>query len=298
MTLNQLHYFMEVYRQRNITRAAERLHISQPSLTTAVRKLEDELGISLFHRIRKRIEPTDNGQYYYEQLMPLLGQLDELNKEMADKGNHSNTLKIGVPPMIGSVIFPAIYKAFNTKHPTIQLEIVEAGTLKMIDYLIDDTLDLSLLLEETSPNKSIHSKVITSGSSNLYVNKEHSLANNKSLTMNELKGIPLILLNRDFVINRMVREGFSKNNLAPNIIMETTQINTIRRFISDGLASTILIDRTIEPDASIACIPIDDMPKITFTIVWKADHFLSSSARIFLNFIENHYSTPDNLPRI
>jgi len=290
MTLNQLYYFIEVSNQSSITKAAKRLNISQPSLTVAIKNLETELGISLFHRIRNHIELTNHGHHFYEKLIPLLKNLDDLNREMISLGSNNNILKIGIPPMMGTLLFPEIYRNFSQSHPQIQLEILESGSLKIMDYLLDDTLDLSFILEETTDNKNIATSPITSLSFHYYVNKSHPLASKKSVKVQDIKKEALILFNRDFVISMIVKEHFSSINVNPNIIMETTQINTIRRFIKENLATSILIEKTLADDADIVGIPIENIGPITICIARKTDHFLTDSADKMLRFIKSNYA--------
>ena len=289
MTLNQLYYFMEVSKQSNITKAAQSLNISQPSLTVSIKNLEKELGVSLFHRIRNHIELTSQGRHFYDKLKPLLKNLDDLNREMISLGANNNILKIGIPPMMGTLIFPEIYRNFSQRYSDIQLEIYEAGSIKIMDYLLDDTLDLSFILEETTDNKNIATTPISTLSFHYYVPKNHSLATKTSVTIHDIKKEALILFNRDFVISKIVKNHFASIKANPNIVMETTQINTIRRFIKENLANSILIEDTLADDPDIVGIPIKNIKPITMCIARKNDHFLTDSADKMLRFIKANY---------
>lgn len=290
MTLNQLYYFIEVSNQSSITKAAKRLNISQPSLTVAIKNLETELGISLFHRIRNHIELTNHGHHFYEKLIPLLKNLDDLNREMISLGSNNNILKIGIPPMMGTLLFPEIYRSFSQRYPDVQLEIFESGSIKIMDYLLNDTLDLSFILEETTDNKNIATTSISTLSFHHFVPKDHPLASKDSVDIHDIKKEALILFNRDFVISKIVKDHFASIKVNPNIIMETTQINTIRRFIKENLATSILIEKTLADDSDIVAIPIKNINPITICIARKTDHFLTDSADKMLRFIKSNYA--------
>lgn len=127
MKLNQLNYFIEVCNSMNITQAAKKLHISQPSLTVAIKNLEQELGVNLLLREKNKITLTSEGEFFRDQLYPILGNLENLKREMVSSGSNYNVLKMGIPPMIGSFLFPLLFSRFITQNPDIKLEIVEHG---------------------------------------------------------------------------------------------------------------------------------------------------------------------------
>lgn len=290
MTLDQLHYFIEVYKSKNISKAAELLLISQPSLSVSIKKLEKELGVTLFQRVNKQIVPTAAGDFFFQKLSPLLMKLDVLKKEMISIGANYNKLAIGIPPMIGSFMFAEIYGEFSRRYPEMHLNITETGTLKMIDYLLDETLDLSFMLKESINNKNIEFIDIVEKSFCLYVSKDHPLAGAKEVLISNLSKEPLILFNNEFVVSKMVKKQFGDYGMIPNIILETAQINTIHRFLSENLAVSILIDGSLKDDSSIVSIPINDLSSVTIGIARKSDFFLTNSAAKMIDFIKKKIS--------
>lgn len=269
MRLNQLRYFIEVCNCMNITKAANSLHISQPSLTVAIKNLEEELGVSLFHRAKQRISLTKEGEFFLEKLLPIINNLDHLVVEMVSVGEKSNALKIGIPPMMGSFLFPQIFSKFILSNTDLDVEIIEHGALRVHQMLLEEELDLTLMILESQSSKDIHFDAIEKRNFLLCVNTDHPLAKKESADFKDLDGEPLIMFNKEFYVSKVVNEGFEKNGIKPNVILETTQINTMKRFIKDGLASTILIEGTIsEEDASI-CIPITGIESITIGMARK-----------------------------
>ena len=126
MKLTQLQYFCEVYRQRNVSRAAEKLNISQPSISAAIKELEGEFGIALFSREGRGIRSTPEGDFFYEHAQSLLTHADSFRMKMLDLSQREE-LRFGVPPMIGSLVLPALYGKYQAEQCNCLLRIVEGG---------------------------------------------------------------------------------------------------------------------------------------------------------------------------
>lgn len=289
MNLNQLRYFIEVCNCSNITKAAMNLHISQPSLTVAIKNLERDLGVNLFYRAKQRISLTTEGKFFLDKLQPIMSNLDKLITEMVSIGENNNVLKIGIPPMQGSFMFPQIFANFISSNPDIKLEIVEYGALKVQQLLLEEELDLTLLIEESQLNKEIDFKPISKRDFKFYVNPNHKLAKKDTIKFLDLKDEPLILFNKEFYVSRVVKDSFKAHSIEPNIVLETTQINTINRFIKEGLASSILIDGCITEKEDFISIPIENIEPITIGIARKKNRFINSSSKKMIKFINNQY---------
>ena len=134
MKLTQLQYFCEVYRQRNVSRAAEKLNISQPSISAAIKELEGEFGIALFSREGRGIRSTPEGDIFYEHAQSLLTHADSFRTKMLGL-SRCEELRFGVPPMIGSLVLPALYGTYQAQQCNCLLRIVEGGRGTLMEGL-------------------------------------------------------------------------------------------------------------------------------------------------------------------
>ena len=117
MELRQLEYFQMASRLKNITRAAERLRVSQPNITVAIKKLEAELGIQLFDRSQKQLSLTTEGAVFLNRIELALRNIQDAVLEVNDyKQLQKGTIKIGIPSMIGAYLFPKIFSSFQRKY--------------------------------------------------------------------------------------------------------------------------------------------------------------------------------------
>ena len=118
MNLNQLKYFQTVYLYGNVSRAADILHISQPSLSESIRTLEDEFGVLLFDRRYRGMKPTEAGDRLFVLSRSLLDDAARIERIMDELGKDRHTIRIGITPMLGSIIIPKIIKRFFMLHRT------------------------------------------------------------------------------------------------------------------------------------------------------------------------------------
>lgn len=287
MRLSQLRYFIEVCRSGNITRASEALYVSQPTVTTAIKDLEKDLGVSLFHRIKQRIYLTNEGKYFLGELEPILSQLTILSENMADLGSKKNHVKVGIPPMMGSFLFPTIFSGFQKAHPEIRLEILEHGALEVQKLVGDEILDLAVMIAEGLVSRDIEYSEIMRTNFRYFTHRRHPLAKRKSVDYSDLEGYPLVMFNEGFYVNRMVTDGFGKAGIEPNIVLLTGQINTIKRFVEENIASTFLIEDCVGVQDKMIKIPLKSPASITIVLGWKIGRHLYSDAIKFIKFVEN-----------
>jgi len=285
MRLLQLRYFIEICNHMNITKAGEHLHVSQPSLTVAIKNLEEELGIRLFNRSKQRISLTTEGEYFIEKLKPLINDLDELTVEMVTAGRKSNVLKIGIPPMMGAILFHRIFADFMKQNPDIVVEITEFGALKVQELILNGDLDLTFFIEESQLSKDIQFTPFVKRNFVLYTNRTSSLTNRDTIAFHDLEEIPLVLFNKEFYVSKVVRDNLETHGIKPKVILETTQISTIKKYISGGIASSILIEGAIEESEYILGIPIDDIEAITIGLARKRSQFITGSMQRLIDFI-------------
>ena len=193
MNLNQLKHFYTVCIYGSLSEASEHLYISQPSLSSSIKLLEKEFGVSLFNRRYKGMELTTEGKRLFEMSTDILSRATQLENIMKDLGNERNILRLGVPPMIGSLILPYIYCEFCQLHPDVTLEIVEGGRSELLDKLSKRYLDMVFLLQ----NKPLDTKYSAINVSKPEIvccaSKDNEIANYEFVSPTNLKKVPLVL---------------------------------------------------------------------------------------------------------
>ena len=286
MKLAQLRYFLEVYRMENLTQAANNLHISQPSVTVAIRELEQELGVSLFYRTKQRIYPTDAGHLFYHRLENIIGDLDHLALEM----RHLITrqiIKLGVSPMTGTMLLPAIYKSFPFAHPEIDFDIIEDSAPMVQKLLVDEQLDFAFLLGGHFDSSDIEFVPIQQCQYVLCVHPSHPLSGQEVISVKDIVNEPLALFGQSHFVNKMVTEAFHNIGATPNIVLISRQIDTLKRFVVENLASTVFFEDCVFDSDLFSKIYVKEFSPLYVGIGWKKKRAITEDAKKFIRFAES-----------
>ena len=290
MRLSQLRYFIEIAKTKSLTKAAKKLLVSQPSLTVSIKNLEEELDVSLFTRVKKRLQLTKEGEYYYRELEKILGNLDDLNDIMKEFGTEQRSVKIGSPPMTASFILPKIFMGFQKKYPDINLEVFEYGALESKRLLKEGKLDLAIMIEvedvDNYDTKENRFKLNKETYFRFYVSEGHPFIGKDKVTFEDLKKEPLILFNSGFYINKYIMNKFEEIGVRkPNILLRTGQVTTVKRFISEGIASGFLIEDCVETFDKIVEVPLEEKIPISIGLEWNEKDYPSDNVMKLIDYI-------------
>lgn len=286
MTLTQIRYFLAVCRHGSVTRAAETLHISQPSVSTAIRELEDEFGISLFHRIKMRLSLTLEGQFFRDQCEALLHTADHLSSQMKDLGNRPGSIRIGVPPMIGTFLFPTIFNGFHRAYPEVEIEMIEHGSRKIREMVLSEDLDIAIAIIEPKRDTAFHIIPLLTTTLLFSVAPSHPLASRSEICLEELEGEPLIFFREDSHQTNLLREQFAQKNLHPKILLSSSQLYTIRKMLADGEAGAFLFREVVAQDSDILGIPLAEPLNMEICLIWKKDRHMFSDTTRLIQFVQ------------
>lgn len=298
MQLSQLRYFVAICKYGKITDAATHLHVTQPTISTSLKDLEEELGVILFYRVRKKISLTPEGEFFFKEVTILLQNLDDLNSYMKHLGTQNPAVKLGVPPMIASFLFPDIYKSFHSTYPNIELDIYEYGTLTLKEMLSSDKLDL-IIVTNPSNNNTLNSLTISKSQYAFFVGSEHPLARYKQISFNDLVDQPLVLFNNSFYLHQLIMQNFKNISTEhPNIVLKTSQVETIKRFISNNIAGGFINRDCITPSDKLIEIPLDIPLEINICLEWRIGKHLNTSLSTFIDFIAQYYNDNESIKSV
>ena len=291
MTLNQLRYFCTASRCHSITRAAEELYVTQPTISVAIRDLEIEFGISLFYRKGNQLILTQEGEALYEKATYILQYCNELQADYSSMSRVKPPLRIGIPPMLSTVFFPELLTAFHQEHPEIAVVLEEYGSVRACNLVQDDTLDLALVNMEQYNIDKFHNAILANDQVVFCVSNDHRLADKEVVTTKEMSKESLIFFNADSVQNQLLKTRFEMDGYTPNIVMRSSQIYTTLLFVKTGKYGCFLYSSMTDKFASsgITGIPLKPPVHIKIGMVWKKGKYISGDMQIFLNFTRMYY---------
>lgn len=258
MTLNQLRYFCMASRCHSITKAAEELYVTQPTVSVAIRDLEIEFGVSLFSRKGNQLILTREGEEFYQKANYILQYCNELQADYSNLSRVRPPIRIGIPPMLSTVFFPELLLAFSEEHPEIAVSLEEYGSVRACNLVQDDTLDLALVNMEQYNIDKFHHAVLADDQVVFCVAKNHPLAGREVVSIQDMAKQPLIFFNADSVQNQLLKLRFELEGYTPNIIMRSSQIYTTLQFLKTGRYACFLYSSMTDKFPEIIGIPMPD----------------------------------------
>jgi len=242
MTITQLQYVLAIAEHKNFTKAAEKCFVTQPTLSTQIQKLEEELDVLIFDRSKKPIELTDVGRKIVLQAKNIVNESDRI-QDIVDqqKGFIGGDFKIGIIPTIMPTLLPMFLKAFIKKYPKVNLKIEELTTEDIIKKINEGHLDAAIVSTPLE-NESIKERVLFYEPFVGYIPSNHRLSSKKKIEVSDLEIDDMLLLEdghcfRDGVIN--LCKTF-KNQANESFQLESGSIETLVKLSNEGLGMTLL----------------------------------------------------------
>lgn len=282
MKLNQLQYFCAVCECQSVTRAAEKLYISQPSISSAIRALETEMGLKLFHRVYHSLIPTAEGEYFYHRVQALLAHTAELAADMEQRRLQMQTVQLGLPPMIAMILSDELLTPFKTLHPDVPIQIEQAGSLTNAEAVREERLDMTLMLlgaYSTGFNQiSIRESEIV-----LAVPQTHPLAARHTIEPGALRGLKMASLPEDTVLHATLDKLYKRHHIAPNVQFQDYHVQTLLDYMQrENCAALLLRDVVGE---GFAAIPFQDPMPVEIGLVWKKRSYLNAGVEKFIRYV-------------
>lgn len=288
MTLVQLRYFQAVCSCGSTSQAAKMLNLSQPSVSSAIRELESEFNVVLFHRQRLGMKLTEEGEAFLKLTNQLLSHADRVAASMQDISRKSREIHLGVPPMIGSLYLPQIYHSFSTTFSDIRLEVEEHGTKKLIDQLENGEIDLAFIPHDRPYSPDFQAVKIADMETVCCVSTVHPLVNRRKISIRELGNQPLVLFKNSSFQTESLLQRFHAENLHPQILLRSDQLSTVRRMIARNLAVGFMFSSLSETLTDVVSIPLDPPMHTQVSLVWKAEDLISREQAEFIRFIQQN----------
>lgn len=261
MTITQLQYIIAVDTHRHFARAAESCFVTQPTLSMQIHKLEEELGVTIFDRSRKPLQPTDIGVQILEQARTVINEEKRIEEIIQQhKGEIAGDFKLAIIPTVASTLLPRFLKCFMSQYPKVNLQIEELQTKVILERLKNGLLDAAILATPLD-HDGIMEKPLYYEPFMGYTPMEHRLFKEKFLDNSDLDANDILLLHeghcfRDSVIN-LCGSLFDKKNKSGGVKLESGSFETLIKLSKQGFGMTLVpylkaIElKNIEPEGTI-----------------------------------------------
>ncbi len=287
MEIIHLVYFTEVARQGSFTKASEVLYVSQSTISKLIKNLENELGVSLFHRGPKKIVLTDAGILLFDKAIIILDTLNIINTELYNlAGTPQGNLKIGIPPMV-QTLFSKTIAEFNSLYPQITIDLAEDGSRKVEQQIHEGTLDVGIVVLPTRATVDLETVTFLKDPLMLIVHANHPLATKSIVDMRELSDESFVLYRDDFALRDHILEKCKEMGFIPKVVCETAQWDFIVDIVASKLAIAFLPQTlcTKLDMELIHYVPLkNEIKPWHLAIAWKKNTYLSYAARAWLEY--------------
>jgi len=303
MQIHQLRYFCAVAKAGSFTRAAEREHVAQPSLSQQIRKLEDELGARLLDRLGRTLRLTSFGETFLLRAEAILREVDDAKHEIQEMtGIDRGKLVIGAIPTIAPYFLPDRLASFSRKFPKVQFSVVEEITPVLLERLQAATIDVALMALPV-PGDQFTSRELLRESLYLVVPDSHRLSSNSRVHLSDIEGDPFLLLKEGHCFRENTLAACTRARLKPNVIFESGQFATILAMVAANTGVSVVPQMAVEKREGCRFIPIaDEAACRRVGAVQLTQHFRSRAQDAFLkhlqqSVIRNEKTIAAKLPR-
>ena len=287
MELRPLRYFLTVAAEGNITRAAELLHMTQPSLSRQLMDLEKELGVTLIHRGKRGITLTDDGFYFRQRAEEIIELADRLERNFAQKSDSvSGTINIGSSEALGSRMMAKLIRNFAEKHPLVQFNMYNEMADDVKDRLDKGLADIGLVLEPIDVHKYEYIRLAQKETWGVLMRSDHILAQNEYVTPEEISNCPLILPSQEKVREDIIN-WLGKDEKELHIPLSYTLLSNTVLLVEEGLGCAFCLDGALAVHSiqNLRFVPIRPEKTTQSVLIWKKNQLFSPATSLFIQEI-------------
>lgn len=300
MDFKDMSYVLAIAKHQNITKAAEALYITQPTLTKFLQNLERDLGQKLFKRLGNRYVLTYAGERYAAKAAEILNLKKELDQEMGDIiRNNAGSLKIAFPTMRGTYMLPCTLPIFNSLYPNVKLDILEAHSSLLEGMLLSGEADLAFFnLPVKSPN--IDYEIISHEEVVLVLSASHPLAHEGArrpgcrypwMDLNRLEHEPFIMQIPGQRTRQTVDALLKRCGFEPRIKLQTSNISAEVELASKGYGACFVTEthlKHLSPDKKLACFSVGEpCTTVDFVAAYRKGSYIPYHAREYIKIVKD-----------
>ena len=298
MNWNQINYMIATAEERNITKAAKKLFISQPSLSISIKQLEQELGVELFRREKGKLALTHAGEIYYDWAKSISSSREHMVGELSEiRGGERERIRIGISPHRSIIVTSEFVKRVQERYPLCELVIIEKQTTELEILLDKDQLDMIIDIPGNNTLVYNYEEIADEGMClavpESYVVQEPftSLKEGMEINLEQLEDCKFIILTRDSYFGQVSRKVLEQAKISPRIICECTQSETVCNLVRDGLGIAFLPDAFLSPNRETTGIRFYKLRGNEFRrkigIVYKKETYHSEMFREVMKILKN-----------
>lgn len=241
MEIHQLKYFVSLAQEKNFTRAAELCHVSQPSLSQQIKKLEEELGHALFFRTKQSVSLSPFGEKILSRTRLILSAIDTIREEASGENDKlSGLVRIGAIPTIAPYFLPQVVNQCKVEYPNMRIELFEDTTDRLVDELIVGNLDFAFLSPPLERKSELATMDIIKDELLICLDQEHPLASRKKINLTSLDMYPLVTMKDVHCLSQQSLALCRSSQISGEVAVQSAQLETVLSMIEAGLGFSFI----------------------------------------------------------
>lgn len=292
--MQQLRYVVAVARTGNFSRAAEQCHVSQPSLSQQIQKLEAELGERLFDRMKRVAKLTAHGETFLRRAVRILEEVDAAKREATDAQNLlRGTLTIGVLPTIAPYLLPDVMAQFAKKFSGVEIVVQEDTTERLLKFAHGYEIDFALASQPIRDRR-LEVKELFSEELLLALPPGHPLTRKRTVAVADLEGERLMVMKEGHCLGDQVLGFCDQRDVKPKISFRSSQLETILALVSSGLGISLIPAMAVRsrgedlPEYRSLRLP---RPERKIVVAWPKQRPPGRAATEFLKMVSARFDT-------
>lgn len=288
MEIRQLRYFLDIAQTEHLTKSANNLFVTQSTLSHGLRQLEEELGVELFDRLGRGLRLSQAGQEFRSYASRSLKEIEAGRMALADLSDlQFGKLTIGAFPTFLNTVLPATVAKFSKAHPRLTIEVRDLRAGPIEDLLIRGDLDMGIAFHP-SGHADIEVEPLFKERMVLVVGKTHKLANRSTVTLRQIKDVPLALLPHGFATRGLIEASLKEIGVEPNIPVQMGSVEALLGVCQSGSLATIIPERSIVQAPNLKTIQLTNPSIIRHVgILWRRGASRSPAAKKFSEMLMN-----------
>ena len=286
MEIRTLRAFVEVVKQGGFSHAAKVVFATQSTVSKAVKQLEDEFGVRLLDRVGHRSTLTAAGEIVYRRALRILAERDDLMSELDEvRGLKRGSLRLGLPPMVSSILFAPLLAIYRKRYPGIDIRLVENGIDRLEEILWSGDIDFAastIPVTEGLEWQSVRREPVVA-----LLPAQEFAARKKTIDLIDLKQTPFILFDPGFAISRLVTVACRRAGFEPTVATRSSQLDFIMELVAAGMGIAFVPKMVAEQRRRPGLRSLLVNPKIDWHVgmTWRRGAYLSHAAKAWLTLV-------------
>ncbi|GCE28839.1 HTH-type transcriptional regulator GltC [Dictyobacter alpinus] len=290
MEFHQLTYFLAAAQTQNFRRAAELSLVAQSALSRQIAALEDELGVELFTRHKKRVTLTPAGEEFALHVRNAMEQLQEGQQLLSElQAGHRGTIQLGCIESLATSFLPALFATFHQQYPNVRLKVRVNHTDELVTSVEQGEIELGLILDPRMQSELLIIKELFRQPLHLLVAAQHPLSQQKSVTLSQAIAEPFLLLDQTSRMGQITKRIFVQRGLPMQPLVEIESVEGLKEMVRQGIGVTLTLPALIRPshlEHDLILLPIADLTEeFIFALIYRRIGPISRVAREFIHTI-------------